>query len=44
MKSTLMIALLAALVVAVLLAMRRGGPRVTEIEHRREEKDEDRDA
>lgn len=44
MKSLLIIALLAAIVVAVLLAMRRSGPRVTEIETRREEVDEDGDA
>ena len=45
MRSLLMIALLAMLVVAVLLAFRRSGPRITEIEHRREiDEDEDRNA
>lgn len=44
MRGMLIIALLVALVVAVLLLVRRSGPRVTEIEHRREDGDEDRDA
>ena len=41
----LIIALIVAVVVAVLLAARRSGPRITTIEHRRDdhEKPEDRD-
>ena len=41
----LIIVLVVAVVVAVLLAARRSGPRVTHIEHRRDdhEKPEDRD-
>ena len=44
MRSLLIIVLLTAVVLALVLAMRRSGPRVTEIETRREEVDEDRDA
>ena len=45
MRNLLILALVAAVVLALLLAMRRSGPRITEIDHRREvDEDEDRDA
>ncbi|MGI8611122.1 MAG: hypothetical protein ACR2KH_02445 [Sphingomicrobium sp.] len=39
----LIIVLVLAVIVAVLLAARRSGPRVTHIEHRRDERDEHKD-
>ena len=43
MRTVLIIALLVVLVVAVLMILRPAGPRVTTIEHRREDEREDRD-
>ena len=39
----LIIVLVVAVIVALVLAARRSGPRVTQIEHRRDERDEPED-
>lgn len=43
MKLLLILALVGILIVAVLMALRGGGPRITTIEHRRETTDEPED-
>ena len=43
MKLVLIIALIVALAVALLILLRPAGPRITTIEHRRDEDEEDRD-
>ena len=44
MKSLIFLALFIIVAVALFLALRGSGPRVTTIEHRREENDGDKDA
>ena len=43
MRLVIILALVAIAIVAALMVLRSGGPRVTTIEHRREDEEKDRD-